>query len=267
MSNSRARAAWGSSSGPQPASTRRASSEAGIVSISSPVSARTRSRKWPQLLARRHASVATARRWSTRRLRTFCAQTARAAMVRSIAASESAPVRASPSPRRTMREKASSTRNPRKPAARREAGNCWCRDPARHRRPSARVVALLESLRLTLSLGRQDIRPRRFQEAQAWKLFPDGISCARSRAHADRGRASPVTAPIRSWGSSNGRTADSDSASLGSNPSPQPISAKQSTKSGCPAPFGLATGFARPVPANSTTFLQTGRRNGFHGSD
>ncbi|EQB18219.1 hypothetical protein RLDS_02950 [Sphingobium lactosutens DS20] len=62
--------------------------------------------------ARRHASVATDRASVTWRRRSLSAQTERAAMARSIAASLIRPDDANPSPSRTMREKASTTMNP-----------------------------------------------------------------------------------------------------------------------------------------------------------
>ena len=64
------------------------------------------------LLALRHASVATDRASVTLRRFSLSAQMRSAAIVRSIAASDSRPLAASPSPSRTMRENASMTANP-----------------------------------------------------------------------------------------------------------------------------------------------------------
>ena len=83
-----------------------------MISISIPVSRRTRATNSAQLSARRQASVATLRAWVTPWRRILPAQTLRASMVRSMAARESEPLAPSPSPRRTIRENASTTRNP-----------------------------------------------------------------------------------------------------------------------------------------------------------
>ena len=64
------------------------------------------------MLARRHASVAILRERVTWRRRIFPAQTLSADIVREIASSESNPDALTPSPRRTILEKASMTRKP-----------------------------------------------------------------------------------------------------------------------------------------------------------
>jgi hypothetical protein len=83
-----------------------------MTSSSMPVRARTRARNRSPFSARRQASVATALDRVTRRQRILSAQTLSAFKVRSMAASDSRPLAAIPSPRRTIREKASMTRNP-----------------------------------------------------------------------------------------------------------------------------------------------------------
>ncbi len=112
MSNSSARRPQPASSGAQLSSASSASSRDEITPISSPVSRFTRARNAPPLAARRHASVAIARRQRTGRRSSRAAQACSADRARSIAAGQSWPVRCSPSPSRTMRLKLSSTRNP-----------------------------------------------------------------------------------------------------------------------------------------------------------
>ena len=83
-----------------------------MISRSIPTSSRTRRRNSSQLSARRQASVAILRDRVTRRRRILPAQTFSAAMVREMASSESRPEALTPSPRRTIRENASTMRNP-----------------------------------------------------------------------------------------------------------------------------------------------------------
>ena len=77
-----------------------------------PVMRSTRRRNSGPFSARRQASVATQRTWVTRCRSSRWRQLRRAAMVRAMAASLSRLLAARPSPRRTMREKLSTTRNP-----------------------------------------------------------------------------------------------------------------------------------------------------------
>jgi hypothetical protein len=81
-----------------------------MISSASPVSLRTRSMKPVPLPACRQASVAIRRVRFSRRPASLPAQTASASSARSIAASLSRPLADKPSPSRTMREKASTTR-------------------------------------------------------------------------------------------------------------------------------------------------------------
>jgi hypothetical protein len=81
------------------------------MSSTMPVSSRTRVAKSRPLVARRHASVATDRDSETLRRLSLSAQIDSAATARSIASLDRAPLSDSPSPSRTMREKASMTVN------------------------------------------------------------------------------------------------------------------------------------------------------------
>ena len=80
--------------------------------MGSPVSSLTRARNSAPLAARRQASVAMARSARTGRRASRAAQPRSAAIARSIAVWLRRPVWCSPSPRRTMRLKLSSTRKP-----------------------------------------------------------------------------------------------------------------------------------------------------------
>ena len=81
------------------------------TSMSRPISVRTRSMKAGPFWASRHASVAMSRERTTLRLSIFALHTRSAESVRSIASSPSRSPIPSPSPSRTMRENASTTRN------------------------------------------------------------------------------------------------------------------------------------------------------------
>ena len=81
-----------------------------ISSSVRPVSRFTRSRNSCPLAAIRQACVATARSFVTLRRSSFCAQTPRASTARSIDSLDRTPLAPMPSPRRTMREKLSTTR-------------------------------------------------------------------------------------------------------------------------------------------------------------
>ena len=97
--------------GPQPVTASRASVSRSTISRSRPVCAFTRDRNSSPLSAARHASVAIRRCLLTVRFFSLSAQIFRASIARLIAASERRPVAVSPSPSRTMRENASTTRN------------------------------------------------------------------------------------------------------------------------------------------------------------
>ena len=98
----------------QPETASRASASRVTILMSRSVSERTRLRNCGALSASRHASVATRPARSTQCLRIFVAQTFSASMVRSIASSDRRRLAATPSPRRMMRENASTTRKPRR---------------------------------------------------------------------------------------------------------------------------------------------------------
>ena len=89
-----------------------------MISILRPVSSSIRRMKRELLDAARQAWVAMARLWVTPARRILATQTRKAASVRSIAGSDSAPLALKPSPRRTEREKASITRKPPRPSPR-----------------------------------------------------------------------------------------------------------------------------------------------------
>src|SRR5215469_14512451 len=161
-------------------------------------------------------------------------------MVRAIAASESIPVADRPSPRRTMREKASMTRKPRPaPRATRRRQLLVPRSSAAYvsRKPDpAPSTAGASGGGSGPDEAGGGERPFCKARRNPWRdndKFGD-------RSHATAGRAGCEAGPSRAppplperpalcylgepdarvGGSSNGRTADSDSASLGSNPSP-----------------------------------------------
>ena len=112
MSNRTINSASRSASSPQPATARAASVSRSTISSCSPRRSRTLSRNSAPFSAARHASVAIRRARVTPRAAILSRQMRSASRVRSIAASLSRPVCESPSPKRTMREKASTTRNP-----------------------------------------------------------------------------------------------------------------------------------------------------------
>ena len=112
MSNTMACRRPASSSVWQPSTASRASSAGEMMSRLSPVSERTRLTNASALAALRQASVATWRMQVTRRRSILRAHTCNASMVRVMAGSDSRPVWVTPSPSRTMREKASITRKP-----------------------------------------------------------------------------------------------------------------------------------------------------------
>ena len=223
-------------SGAQPTAARSASSSAEITSRSMPASSR----------ARRHQHIGVARpaappgwRWrahgATLCLAMRSAQIFSAAMVRSMAASDSRPVWPTPSPSRTMREKESTTRKPpaaRRPRRRSAGGNCWCPDPAppaaERRSPVflrflAIFRAFLRHERRSAARGQTSTAGAGLGEARnrPKTRYCKGLACkgqlARGAAGLN-GRSRRAARPV--GGSSNGRTADSDSACLGSNPSP-----------------------------------------------
>ena len=111
MSNNTAPRAERSISEPQPDTASRASVSRSTISSFSPVRSSTCSMNSAPFAACRQASVAISRLRPTSRAASFWAQIASAAIARSIAPRDRLPVRLSPSPRRTMREKASITRN------------------------------------------------------------------------------------------------------------------------------------------------------------
>ena len=103
-STTRAASAVRSSRFRQPATESWASSRGAMICRRRPVSSKTRSTNSGPFCAMRQAWVAMALSLTTRRRRTFSALTLRAAMARSMAASDSRPLWDSPSPSRTMRE-------------------------------------------------------------------------------------------------------------------------------------------------------------------
>jgi len=112
MSNSTVDSAASSASSPHPAAARKASVSRSTISSSMPSRSRTCNRNSRPFSAERQASVAISRARATPRARILSRQTFNASSVRAIAASERRPVCDSPSPNRTMREKASTTRKP-----------------------------------------------------------------------------------------------------------------------------------------------------------
>ena len=112
ISNRMAPRPLGSSSGEQPITASVASVSRSITSSLMPVSAATRSRNCSALAAARQASVAISRRRLALRYLILSLQIESAAMARSMAPSLIEPVEEIPSPRRMMREKELTTRNP-----------------------------------------------------------------------------------------------------------------------------------------------------------
>ena len=110
MSNTRTNRASASNNGWQPVTAKLASSSAVMVSKYKPASRSTRLKNSLQFVARRQAAVATQRARVTLRRRIFPAQIFKASIVRSMACCDSCWLLSNPSPRRTMREKASTTR-------------------------------------------------------------------------------------------------------------------------------------------------------------
>ena len=113
ISKTTACGSWRSSSGAQPATTSRASSslrdDLDVDARSRPARGRGTRRNWRRggRPRSRHSAPGV-----TLRCAILPAQIRSAAIVRAIAASDSTPLAASPSPSRTMREKASTTRKP-----------------------------------------------------------------------------------------------------------------------------------------------------------
>ena len=114
MSNTSAKSQPKSISEAQPETASLASVSRLTMVMSSPVSARARSRNSSALPASRQASVAIRPERTTRCRRILAAHTFSASSVRSTAASDSRPLAETPSPRRMMREKASITLKPRR---------------------------------------------------------------------------------------------------------------------------------------------------------
>ena len=104
--------ACGSSSGVQPVAARHASVSRSITSSVRPNSSATRERNCTPFCAARHASVAMRRARVTPLFFILFRQMAKAAIARAIAASLKRPDDETPSPSRTMRENASTTRKP-----------------------------------------------------------------------------------------------------------------------------------------------------------
>ena len=111
MSNSTTPSVSRSTSEPQPETASRASVSRSMISRSSPASALTRARNSSPLAAERQASVAISRERRIERLASLSAQIFSASTARSMAGWPRRPLADSPSPSRTMREKASMTRN------------------------------------------------------------------------------------------------------------------------------------------------------------
>ena len=114
MSNTSANSQAKSISEAQPETASLASVSRLTTRMSSPVSARARSRNCGALAASRQASVAISPMRATRCRRILVAHTCSASMVRSTAASDRRPLAVTPSPRRMMRENASMTLKPRR---------------------------------------------------------------------------------------------------------------------------------------------------------
>ena len=112
MSNITVERASLSARSPTPAAARWASVSRSTISSSMPTRSRTVATKAGPLAAERQASVAMVRARVTPRAAILSRHTFNASIVRAIAASLKRPVSDSPSPRRTMRENASMTRNP-----------------------------------------------------------------------------------------------------------------------------------------------------------
>jgi len=112
MSSSSARRPVSASRGAQLSRASSTSWRAEMMETVSPVWCLTSARKAAPLLARRQASVATARMARMGRRSSLSAQAVRAASARSMAAGQRAPVACRPSPRRTVRLKPSTTRKP-----------------------------------------------------------------------------------------------------------------------------------------------------------
>ena len=112
MSNRMTPDACGSNSGVQPVAASVASVSRSMISSSSPAFSAMQARNSSPFSAARQASVAIRRARVTARFFILSRQMLKASMARRIAASLMRPEAEMPSPRRMMRENASTTRNP-----------------------------------------------------------------------------------------------------------------------------------------------------------
>ena len=159
----------GSSSGAQPVTTSRASSSVEMISMAMPVS---RAHARQELAAIGGAAAGLGRDVARRRDALgaiLSAQTLSASNVRSIAASDKRAGRGQPSPSRTMREKASMTRNPS------PAGRATSRRQLLVPRSSAAIDGAKARGRSAAAGGR--LRPR---ASMLHRFCPVQRSCARA---------------------------------------------------------------------------------------